>query len=664
MKRIITARDLDRIEATLLRDHAREVAPHSAYRERPLDWVVDKLGISRETLQWSLNEAYDHHSWDGNPDPLVAISEALADCQNVGCESAVGVGKTFFAACLVYWFLATREDSLIVTSAPKEAQLTGRLWKEIEALWPAFSKHFPQATLMAGGEIRMRPGSSRNWRAVAEVVGVEAGAQVAVKAQGWHAKDLLIVVEEAAGAHPAAMAAYENTLTGPGNVMLAIGNPDHREDPLRKFCELPDTLHVRISALDHPNVVLDDALFINGAASRKSVARLEARYAWSQALRDSRVRGISPKRSAAAALSEFDDARHLFDRDITAEIGSGDWPVFIGLDGGRNWAAVLGAVDTEGRMHIAGEAFSRDAAVSDRVDTFLAMLDAVGVTLQSRIRGWYDNAEQVEWREFNKELKQRGLPWKIGLSSKAAVKQAEGRTIPYRVGFVAKANQLLHRDALLFAADLNAGDWTWGADAADDGEPRTGSRLLAEIRQWSYGEPKAGQRSDNPDDRTADGAHSIAALRYLLMPWIGRRARTVDEHLERIRRQRDLDRGLARPAPIHSLRDLPRDTTNRDYGLERIAAIDHHLAGQRRIKGLESRMPEHFRRKKLAQAIERREARKKEREERAERQRVGHEAAHRLDAVSPLLDQLLQTADERGLTEDDLVNRLLGLDED
>lgn len=650
--------DLEAAFSEAERAQAGEVQALTEYRSRPIDFIVEKLGARRETIMWSLNDGYERHEWDGTPDPLVKIADALAAHQNVGCEAGVGVGKTWLAAALVLHWLATREDSIVVTSAPKEAQLTGRLWKEIEALWPAFARHFPQATLMASGEIRMRPGTSRNWRAVAEVVGVEAGAQVAVKAQGWHARDLLIVVEEAAGAHPAAMAAYENTIVGPRNCMLAIGNPDHHEDPLRKFCELPDVEHVRISALDHPNYVLEDPTFIDGAASRRSVARLEARYAWSKAMRDSRIRGISPPQSADAALREFDAARHLYDDDISGEIGSGAWPVFVGLDGGRNWAAVLGAVDTEGRMHVAGEAFSRDASVSARVDAFVAMLETAGVTADTRFRAWYDNHDQVERGEFNRELKRRGLPWKVGLATKAPVRLAEGTDIPYRVGFVAKANSLLHRDALLFARDLDAGDWTWGADAASDGEPRTGSRLLAEVRTWAYGDPKAGRRSDNPDDRTADGAHAIAALRYALMPWVKQRARTPEERAQRARRGAQRARELARPVPMpRTPRDFyPQDSRNRDRGLERIAAHKWRTTGRYYDRFAEKR----------AREIEAARAERKAREEKERAERDAEHAAEKAKeaALSDVLDPLMHAIDESGLTEDEAIARLLGLDGD
>ena len=46
----------------------------------------------------------------------------------------------------------------------------------------------------------------------------------------------------------------------------------------------------------------------------------------------------------------------------------------------------------------------------------------------------------------------------------------------------------------------------------------TGSRLLWEIRNWRYPDPRPGQaQRQDPDDDTADGADLIAALRYAIM---------------------------------------------------------------------------------------------------------------------------------------------------
>ena len=92
--------------------------------------------------------------------------------------------------------------------------------------------------------------------------------------------------------------AFQNTSDGPHNIILALGNPDHQLDPLHKFCTLPNVTHIRISALDHPNIVLKNSSLESGAATQEGVADKKMRYGGEEgSLYLSRVRGISPGQS-------------------------------------------------------------------------------------------------------------------------------------------------------------------------------------------------------------------------------------------------------------------------------------------------------------------------------------------------------------------------------
>lgn len=51
---------------------------------------------------------------------------------------------------------------------------------------------------------------------------------------------------------------------------LALGKPHSVSDVLHQFCLLPVTIHVRISALDHPNVVADDEIVPGSVARNRS----------------------------------------------------------------------------------------------------------------------------------------------------------------------------------------------------------------------------------------------------------------------------------------------------------------------------------------------------------------------------------------------------------
>lgn len=285
-----------------LRQRMTQLA-HTEYQKRPLDWIVDKLGVNRATLLWSDHPAYATHGWDGTPDPLYQVLAALAaGRRTIGVESGTTTGKTFLAACATLWFLACFENAIVVTVAPKGDQLKLHIWKEIGKLWPQFKAMFPQAeknTL----QIRMRPGDDA-WAAVGFIAGVAADevAGSATKAQGFHAEHMLIVFEETPGINPAIMEAFKQTCRAPHNLRLAVGNPDHRLDALHRFCTAPGATHIRISALDHPNIVRDDPSVVPGAVSAEGLAEARATDGEGSRMYESRVRGISPAQAAEALI--------------------------------------------------------------------------------------------------------------------------------------------------------------------------------------------------------------------------------------------------------------------------------------------------------------------------------------------------------------------------
>ena len=298
----------------------RELAKTKAlveYQTDPIGFAVDHLGIRKETLVWSLNPGYENHFWDGTPEPIVAITEALVDWKDVGVESATGTGKSHSLGWLTLWFAATWPASRTFSFAAKEEQLDLYAWTEIKKLWPHFRRLFPTAELT---RLRIRmdgareEGEGAGWGAVGRSIGVGAHEQVSTKAAGMHAEHMLILVEEASGVPLPVSAAIENTVTDVHNLRAYIGNPDHQHDTLHEFCTSPGVRHIRISALDHPNIVTnnvrdlkwedldDDVAVVPGAVSRKSIARRREKYGEDSRIYLSRVRGISPPESQDALI--------------------------------------------------------------------------------------------------------------------------------------------------------------------------------------------------------------------------------------------------------------------------------------------------------------------------------------------------------------------------
>ncbi len=266
------------------------------YKKNPLDYFSDKLGIKPETIDWNLIKGYENHKWDGSVNPFMEIINSLVKNNWVGVESATGTGKTFLGALLVFWFLECFEHSLVVTTAPKQEQLSLHIWKEICRLHPSFGKgELTQLKLKLNVDDDER-------MAVGFVAGVKADEESSTRAQGFHAEHMLIILEETPGIPAPVITALQNTCTAPHNIIIAFGNPDSTMDNLHTFCLQKQVKQFRISAFDHPNVVLNNSGFIPGAASREGIRRIEERFGKDCAIALSRTRGISPDQPKYALI--------------------------------------------------------------------------------------------------------------------------------------------------------------------------------------------------------------------------------------------------------------------------------------------------------------------------------------------------------------------------
>lgn len=302
-------------------DATGAVRPHVAYQKDPIAWAQDKLGIPRHTLVWSLNKGYAGHQWDGDVNPIAQLFQAAADGQDCAVESATTTGKSFGVAVLVLWFSACWAGARTFTFAPKEDQLRLFVWTEIGKLWPAFKRHFPTATL-TDLCLRMNGGIDDSWGAWGYAVGIRAGEDIATKAAGMHAPDMMLIYEETPGIPKQVMAAGENTATAAHNFRIAVGNPNSQTDTLHQFAVTPGVKHLRISALDHPNIVTGNPSLIPGGVSQASIDRRRLKYGETSPVYQSRVRGISPEQASDALIRrewlERSATRHAVTMDLVA----------------------------------------------------------------------------------------------------------------------------------------------------------------------------------------------------------------------------------------------------------------------------------------------------------------------------------------------------------
>lgn len=293
----------EQLEMKLLLDqlYNTELAKKSLdiWRKQPEVWLRDRFGEDIRAILWTHYPEYRWHNWDGTKDPFWTAWVNIASGRWVGLESATGVGKTYILARIVYWFLDCYPNALVVTSAPKREQLTLHLWSEISVSFHKFKRIRPYAELT---HLKLRvdarsEDTSESWMAVGFVAGVKASEESTTKAQGFHRKKMLIITEETPGMPWPTLNAFINTSVDPeNNLILSVGNPDNVTDPLHHFIEkfASRVVPIRVSAYDHPNVVLERDI-IPGAVTQGAIDTRKIAYGEESTFFKSRVRGISPK---------------------------------------------------------------------------------------------------------------------------------------------------------------------------------------------------------------------------------------------------------------------------------------------------------------------------------------------------------------------------------
>jgi phage terminase large subunit len=284
------------------------------YQQQPAQWLTERFNGKLSDLKWSEWPEYEGHQWDGTPDPFLTAIESIRDGMDVGVEAGTGVGKTWFAARVAYWFLDTFPESAVITTSPTKAQLLQVLWKEIALAFNQFKKNKPNATLLTG-EVRVNKNITYadeanslvySNRMISRVGRKRAEEDSSVSFQGIHNKCQLFIVDECAGMEHSVITAIKNTNTYKGepgaiNAILGIGNPDSVTDGLHVFCTSPGVKHIVVSAFDHPNIVVGRAI-IPGAVTRKSIEIRKLEYGEESNLYRSRVRGIAPEQSTDALI--------------------------------------------------------------------------------------------------------------------------------------------------------------------------------------------------------------------------------------------------------------------------------------------------------------------------------------------------------------------------
>ena len=318
------------------------------YKNRPVEFV-------REVLKAEPDE---------NQRPVL---EALVDHNKVAWRSGHGIGKTADMSFAAIWFLFTRENSKVITTASVWRQVSKMLWSEI-AKWVrrARSRLAERVSFeLLKTNLIMAP----DWFATGEA------SDEPDKIEGFHAEKILYIVDEAKAVPRATFEAIEGALTTKDAKELVASTP-----PLSKSGYFYDICSRKISGYK---------LFHTSCLDSKRVSKAwikDKKEQWGEnnPVYQARVLGEFPETSEdtliplnliEAAIDRVIENYNPSPRELgidVARFGS-DKTVFIERNGSK--VVSILKTDKEDTMRTSGRA---NRIIKDR-DIEKAKVDSIGV---------------------------------------------------------------------------------------------------------------------------------------------------------------------------------------------------------------------------------------------------------------------------------------------
>ncbi len=172
----------------------------------------------------------------------IAVLHALQTSRRVSVKACHASGKTLVAAAASLWFLMAHDEAIVLTTAPTWMQVENVLWREIRKLAAQSAIAFPEPNVTS-----MHLGHQR--------YAIGLSPDQGVRLQGYHCRNILVIVDEATGVAPGIWEAVEGIRAG-GNVkLLCLGNPTLSSGKFYDFfhAERAGWSLYTISAFDTPN---------------------------------------------------------------------------------------------------------------------------------------------------------------------------------------------------------------------------------------------------------------------------------------------------------------------------------------------------------------------------------------------------------------------------
>lgn len=285
----------------------------------------------------------------------VEIAHSVWNHRFTAVRSANGCGKTFILPRIALAFLHAFAPAVVINTAPT--------WRQVEnQYWRNFREAYLRSTVPLGGKLyKTKLEIDEDWFAL----GLSTDENSTVKFQGWHAKNIMIIFDEASGISPAIYEAARGALSGGQMVrFVLIGNPNSNSGEFYEAFRDPAFNKIHISAFDIPNVKERKQL-IPGLITHEWVEEMKAKYGEESDIYRVRVLGEFPQQATDTLISidliekAFGAARELYNQNDevigldVARYGD-DNSAFVHRKG--NTAKVLKVVYGNSTMELAGQA--------------------------------------------------------------------------------------------------------------------------------------------------------------------------------------------------------------------------------------------------------------------------------------------------------------------
>lgn len=198
------------------------------------------VNIIENDITWMVRHIFKMKLWSLQR----LILESIFQYQYVTVKTCHGVGKSAISGTIILSFLLKYRPSIVLSTAPTSRQVNKIIWKEVR-------KYYKQAAIDIGGNLL--PKSPELQIIQDEWYAMGFSTKDSDRFQGFHNKNLLVLVDEAAGVEDDIFEGIDGILTSSNNRLLLLGNPTNVLGEFYKSFKDSKYKKITISAFDTPN---------------------------------------------------------------------------------------------------------------------------------------------------------------------------------------------------------------------------------------------------------------------------------------------------------------------------------------------------------------------------------------------------------------------------